>query len=165
MAAGAAHGEHKHIRRCHHRPWPRGDAAHVVLRVYMQAKDGVHPFQRAFFDHAHPTGFALFVGGFFAGLEQQPHRTGQPSLGSQFLEDRSGPQQHGCVSIVAAGVHDPRPRASIVLGADFLDGQRVHIGAQGHQRPIPAANVAEDARLGDFRLGADAGIHQHGIDE
>ncbi len=131
----------------------------------MQAEDRVHPGQRALFHHAHAAGFALVVLALFAGLEEQAHAAGQPSLVRQPFEQGGRAQEHGRVGIVTTGVHETGVAAVKVRAVDFGDGQGVHVGAQGHHRPVPAADVADDAGFGDFGLRVDAQVDQGGVDQ
>ena len=62
-------------------------------------------------------------------------------------------QQHGRVRVVAAGVHH-----AVVGGLErhvhcFLDGQRVHVGADADGRPVAGADLRDHAGA------TDAGLH------
>jgi hypothetical protein len=153
------------VRRGQERAGARAHVAHIVERVHMQAEDRIDAGQRAFLHHAHPARLALVVLRLFAGLEEQTHRTGQPALVGQPLEHRRRAQQHGRVRVVAAGVHDARPRAVELGAVDLLDRQRVHVGAQADHRAVAPADVADDASLGDFGLGGNAQVDQRGVDQ
>ena len=60
-------------------------------------------------------------------LEDQDHGAVEiPRLGQIF----GGPQQHGGVPVMAAGMHLARHFRGIGQPRRFLDGQRIHIGAQ-----------------------------------
>jgi hypothetical protein len=50
------------------------------------------------------------------------------------------------VSIVAARVHDPRPRRPVLHVVFFLDRQRIHVGAQHHGATgVRAAKYSDDS--------------------
>ena len=91
----------------------------------VRAVDGVDAFERAGFDHGKRAD-----GDFLGRLEDDAHFADK--LIGNVAQDAHGAEHHGHVRIVAARVHDAgvfgRERRARVLG----DGQRVHIGAQGH---------------------------------
>jgi hypothetical protein len=66
-----------------------------------------------------------------------------------------GPQQHGGVAVMAAGMHGARGGRGIGCPGSLLDRQRVHVGAQ-HDRLAarPAAPVQHAQHTG----AADAGL-------
>ena len=165
VAARADDLQVEHVGRGHHGAGAGGHVTHVQCRVHVQAEDRVQSVQRALFHHAHAARLVLAVLGFFAGLEEQAHTAGQASLVGQFLENGGRAQQDGGVRIVAARVHDARARAVELGAVHFLDGQRVHVGAQPHDRAVPAFDVADHAGLGHLGLGGHAQVDERGVDQ
>src|SRR5262245_62355382 len=60
-------------------------------------------------------------------------------------------EQHGCMTIVTAGMHFAGHRGSVGHVTDFLDRQSIHVGAQSNDSAVSptAANDADDARAPD----------------
>ena len=110
-------------RRLH---WAGGDANHaqrhigrVVLGVHLRARKAI---EQAVFDHGARTGVALFT-----GLKDQTRRAAKLP---RFNQVTRRAHQHGSVAIVPASVHQAgggRLPGHIVV---FVQGQRVHVGAQ-----------------------------------
>jgi hypothetical protein len=82
-----------------------------------------------------------------------PRRFG---LGEQF----GGADEPGYVHVVAAHMTDGDRHSVLILGGDlagigksgrFLDGQRVHVGAQHDGRPLAVPEQADHAGLSDTR--------------
>ena len=165
MAAGADDGDLKFIGRRHQRAGPAGDDAKILRGVDMDAKDGVNALQGALLYHADAAGLALVVGGFFAGLEEQAHGAGQAALVGQLLEQGRRAHQHRRVRIMPAGVHNTGPLTVETAAVLFLDRQGVHIGAQPHQRPVVAADMADDTGLGHLRLRLDPQVQHRFVDK
>ena len=69
------------------------------------------------------------------------------------------------MGIVTTGVHNAGAAAVKISAVDFGDGQCIHVGAQANGRPSVAADVADDAGLGDFGIGGDAQVGQRGVDQ
>ena len=86
---------------------------------------------------------------FFRGLENQLDGSGKPI--AQVVEDVGGPQQHGCVGIMSAGVGD----AGILRGkgkaGTFGDGQGVKISPKAHASIIVASVARQPFDIEVFR--------------
>ena len=101
---------------------------------------------------------------FLGGLEDEAHG----AVESAFLgEQLCGPEQHGRVAVMAAGVHRAGILRTIALRTLFGDAQGIHVGPE-RDCPIAAAAFerADDARaahaLGDL---VEAELPQFGGDE
>ncbi len=98
----------------------------VVESVYSVARKAL---EEAVFHHLLCTAEA-----FFSGLENQVQRAGERSCFGQVL---GCCQQRGSMPVVAACVHDAFVPAGMGQARRFVDGKRVHIGAQSQRRPMP----------------------------
>ena len=142
------------------RPRAVGDLPGGHTGPHMQAEHrvGLRRFHHAFLHHHLRAPGVLAIGdkvarAFFSRLEIEHHGAGQ-ALAHTGKNLRSAQQDRG-VGVVAAGVHHIDLFAQIgALGfggegqvGDFLDRQRIHIGAQGHR----------GAGQGAFQDGDDAG--------
>ena len=65
---------------------------------------------------------------FFRRLEHQLDGT-SPGV-AVFYQRRCGPQQHGHMTVMSAGVHDPFIAGTIGNAVSFRDRQSIHVGAQ-----------------------------------
>src|SRR5690606_27397327 len=110
------------------------------LRVAVQGEDRGHVGERAVFDHGGGAGGELLL----RGLEDQPEAAGQVAAGREFGEDVSEADEDRGVRVVAAGVADAVDGGAVgdVLGV--LDGQGVHVGADGDD-PVAFTDVAGQA--------------------
>ncbi len=80
------------------------------------------------------------------------------------LEDASGGEEHGGVTVVTARVHLARALAFEVDVYSLGDGQRVHVSAQCDARRLARSNVCDDAdAAGAEREGDGEGL-EHGLD-
>ncbi len=113
------------------RAHPEPDLAHVEARVAVQAERAAHAGERTEVDHAERAAGHDLLG----RLEEQPHPAREQSPLVDLRQRQPGPQQGGGVDVVPAGVRNPRRHAGPrVLGA-VVDGQRVEVGTQRHERP------------------------------
>ena len=91
----------------------------------------------------------------FGRLEQKRHAAGEAArLGQVF----GGTKQHGDMAIMAAGMHLARNGRGVFGPGDFVDRQRVHVGAQ--------ADGGGAGRIGPLPLddGDDPGPGDAGMD-
>jgi hypothetical protein len=124
----------------------------------VQAEDhlGLRVVERALLDHERRPAFLARRRAFLGGLEDELHGAGE--LGLHAGKDLGRTHQHRHVRVVTAGVHDAgllagplranpgRERQVHLLG----DRQRVHVGAQRHDRPrLAAAQQRHHAGMGN----------------
>ena len=110
----------------------------------MDSRDRGDAVERALLDHGLRARLEPVL---FGGLEDQSDVAGY--FGFHVLEDHRGAEQHGRMRVVPARVHDAvvfRLVRDVVL---FLQGQRVHVGAQCDAcRALPGLQVGDDAAFG-----------------
>ena len=84
---------------------------------------------------------------FLGGLEQERDPAREFAGFGQIL---GGPQKHGHMAIMAAGMHLAGDGGGMFSAGQLFDGQRIHIGAQANRRPCPLpVDDRNDAGLGD----------------
>jgi hypothetical protein len=141
MAAAPFECDLETVGSSHHRAGPHGKRANRQARHVVQAIDLLHAeaLHHAVLDHLTPAAAA-----FFGRLEDQDGR----SVEVAGLGQVAGcAQQHGCVSVMAAGMHLARHGGAIGQVGLLLDGQGIHVGPQ-------ANNLA-----GTLTLALDDGHH------
>lgn len=89
---------------------------HAVNRI------GRVAVKQAFFDHFAPAAFV-----FFGGLKDEIDRAGEIGI---FGEDFGRTEQHGHMTIMAAGMHFARMFRGIGQIGGFVDIKRIHVGAK-----------------------------------
>ena len=135
----------------------QGDDARRLRRGDVQPEDGRRRGvrQRALVDHRLGAARAAFEA-FLVGLEQELHRAGE--LGAIFRQDLGHAHQDGDMGVVTAGMHDAGHLAlphGLRLGGEgqvdpLLDRQRIHVGAQRHDRAgLAALEHADHAGFAD----------------
>ena len=123
VPARALNGDGHIVRGRHGRTIAKNQLALRVARHVVHAKHGVTRKLReqAVFHHLFGAAQA-----FFSRLKNQVNGAGKRG----FLGDVFGrSQQHGGVSVVAAGVHDAGVAAGVRQARGFVDRQGVHVGA------------------------------------
>ena len=110
----------------HHRPRADSKLAHLGAGPVVHAKHGVHGklLKQTVLDHLARTTTALF-----GRLENQVNRAVKQALLGKVLR---GCEQHGGVTVMAAGVHLAFVLAGVAEGVELLHGQGVHVGAQAN---------------------------------
>ena len=83
-------------------------------------------------------------------LEDEVDRAGKSRVCHKGL---GGTQQHGGVPVMAAGVHAPWRLRSVRPPGRFLDGKRVHVGAETN------GAVAAGEQRPDYARAAQAPVH------
>ena len=139
VAAPAPDGQGEEAAAAHAHAGLHADGAPGQVGGHMDGKDRVRTLQ-------HP------------GLQQRPASAGellrrlkhQPDPAGQRLpllrEKGGGPQQHGGVGVVAAGVHDAGDLGGKGQAGLLLDGQGVHVRPQQHRGTgAAAANLSHHA--------------------
>ena len=149
MAAAPADEEIEFISRRHdrafsHRELSDRQARHVVDAIDFGNAETVH---HAVLDHGEATGAA-----FFGRLEQKGHRAAEIAGLRQILRRA---EQHGGVSVMAAGMRLARILRGPFHAARFGNGQRIHVGAQGDCRAVAVPSLYDADHAG----AADAGFH------
>src|SRR5919112_5857545 len=125
VAALALDRDLEYVRRGHHGAVGNPDLAYRELRPQVRAYDGVHPVHHPGLDELLPA-----AGGELLGvLEHEAHLA--PDTVLHLREDLRGPQQHGRVAVVPAGVHRARVLRGELEVVLLLYGQRVHVGPAG----------------------------------
>ena len=115
-----------------------GPGMHAIELVDAEAAD------QPVLQHGEPTRQPFLV-----GLEDHAHRAVEVARLAQVL---GGAEQHGCVAVVAAGVHLARSLGGIRNAGCLQDRQRIHVGAQAHhpaRRGLAALDNADHAGLAD----------------
>jgi len=148
------------VRTRHGRAWAHAHLADVerTNHVHAEHRVGLEVGEHAFFQHQRCA--ALFAGrrAFLRGLEHEHHFARQVLFHAG--EHGREAQQHGRVSIVAAGVHHARNLRAIRHVVFFLQRQCVHVGAQRHDRRA-ASQMTDDARLADAGFNTQPQSAQH----
>jgi hypothetical protein len=99
---------------------------------------------------------AMAIEGFFRGLKKESYFASQLFASKQ----HSGAQQDGCVGVVPTGMHNPWHLRSVINLVSFLDGQRIHIGADGNYLAIAGSQPADYASFSNAGLAAGAAFNQ-----
>ncbi|MDF2797904.1 MAG: hypothetical protein K0R85_648 [Devosia sp.] len=139
MAAAALDIDHEAIRRRHDAAHANAEMPSRDARPVVHAVDFVdaEALENAVLDHFAPAGAA-----FFGRLEDQGD---SPIEVAGFSEILGCAQQHGCVTIMAAGMHAARHRTGVRLARAFGDRQGIHIRAQAQGAPAGIALAIDDA--------------------
>jgi hypothetical protein len=95
---------------------------------------------------------ALVVLGLFSGLEEEAKRAGEVLL----AEELGHTKEDGGMAVVPTGMHHAGRQGGIGDVTRLLDGQGVHIGAQGDDR-VTGAAFPDDACAPDG--GTNAAAH------
>ena len=146
MAAFALHDNFKRIGCGKERTGANGEGSDGSARPIVHAVDFVDakPFHHAVFAHFEPTTAA-----FFGWLKD--HRHGSIKIAG-FGKIFCSPQQHGRVTIMAAGMHHTGGFGGIGQPSGLFYGQRVHIGPQSHDFTLAVGapfNERHNARTAD----------------
>jgi hypothetical protein len=124
MAAFAANGNFEFVAGRHDGARADGEASQLSTWPVVHAKNRLHG---ALVEHAILDHFASAATAFFGRLENQIDGAIKIAvLGKVF---GSG-QQHGCVTIVTAGVHFSFVLTGMRKGVELLHGQGVHVGSE-----------------------------------
>ena len=136
MAATANDLDAAVVRGRHESTLAKHEGALRCTRVVVQAKNRVarKAFEQTIGNHLLRTAVLARL---FGRLKHQVHRALELPCFGQLLR---GPHQHGRVAIVAAGVHGACMGTGIGPAGFFLNGQGVHVGAQGN---APARTVLQ----------------------
>ena len=112
---------------------------HRQARKHMHAKQGPHPLHGACLPHpAGPLGCLL------RRLKQQAHPARQPIRPAG--QQPPHPKANGGVNVMAAGMHQALLAGGIGKMGALLDGQGIHVGAQGDQRSLLRAQFRDHPR-------------------
>jgi hypothetical protein len=122
------------VRRGHHGAVGHPDLAYRQLRPQVGADDHINPVHHPGLDH-----LLGAAGGELLGvLEEETHLSFNTVPHPR--ENLRRPEEHGCVTVVPAGMHRAwvlRGELEVVL---LLDGQRVHVGPDRERAPSLSAN-------------------------
>ena len=126
VAALAPDGQGEEAAAAHAHPGLHADRAAGQVRGHVDGKDCVHAVQYPGLQQG-----TARPGELLRRLKHQPHPAGQglPLLPQQ----GGGPQQHGGVGVVAAGVHHAGDLGGKGQAGGLLDGQGVHVRPQQHR--------------------------------
>ena len=106
-------------------------------------------FEKAIGNHC---GAAFAV--LFGGLE---NKDGLAAEVSGIRKCLGGAEQHRCVAVVAAGVHDVLVGRCVLEGVELIYGESVHVGAQADAAfAVALPQHAADARLADAGVNVEA---------
>src|SRR5690606_24132868 len=94
--------------------------------------------------HTHPQATATPL---LRGLKEQLHRSTKLAL--YLHEQPCGPEEHRRMAVVTAGVHATRDAAPEGYIHFLLDGQCVHVRAEGDAGAIPIPDRRDHSSLGD----------------
>nr|WP_033048245.1 hypothetical protein [Sinorhizobium meliloti] len=137
----------KAIARRHHRAGLNREGSDVHSRPIMQAVYFVASkgFEQSFADHSSRP--AIRAAHFLCGLEDE-NNAARKIAG--FGKIAGGTQQHGCMPIVPASVHDARVYRTVSKIVALLNRERVHVSAQTNgalaaSTPVQDANDAGSA--------------------
>ena len=128
------------------------DLAAVQRDPVVEPEDGVHPgvLHDSVLDHGRCADQK-----FLGRLEDELDAA--PDAFAELGQDRRHAEHDGRMHVVAAGVHAPGHLGGEGRAALFLDGKRIHVGADAHGPARPAAlDDADDAGFADARLMRDA---------
>ena len=114
------------VGRSVHRAFGDSEDAHRVVDVQVASEHGGNPVDGAVLDH-HPRARPALLG----RLEQEADRVGR---GRRPKQGR-GPQQHGGMAVVAAGMHHPLGLGREGESCLLVDRQGVDVGPQPHHGP------------------------------
>ena len=146
------------IGRGHHRARAHAHRAHRQGGIHVDADDGVHIVHHALLHHQLGAAVPIAADDLFCRLEDEldPAR----DLILHLLEQHGRAQKHGGVRIMPAGVHHARSPGFVGNVVLLIDGQRVHIRAQGDGGAVAPAQIADHAGAGRLGLMGDAQIVQ-----
>lgn len=147
MAARRLEGEVELARTRHHRSVMHDDLAGSHIRPIVQAENIADrkAFEKAGIEHQLGAAIAL-LGRLEDKIDRAPELTGEREIGG-------GAEEHGHMAVMAAGMHRARDLRAMGKAVVLGHGERVHVGAQGDTRSLPAAR--DDA---DHAIAADAGM-------
>ena len=131
MPADARYRHTQRVHRRHHRAGRGDEVAKLDPRHGVQGVDlgDVKTLHHALI--AHVLGSAEIL---FRRLEDQRH---PPAKVAGLSQIACSPKQHGGVSVMTAGMHQPLILRRVVQPGQFLHRQSVHISPQPDGRPIP----------------------------
>ena len=147
MAAAPRDLDGEFIDRRHDRAGGGKDAPRLLARRIVQRIDlgDVEAVHDPFLDH-HPRTAPILLGGL---KDQRNPATKAARLGQVFRR----PQKHRRMPVMAASMHLARRLRGIIDPCFLEDRQRVHIGAQSHDRPRALAiDDRHDPTLRDARV-------------
>ncbi len=136
----------------HHRARAHRDGADRLARPVVHAEDGIDRelIEEALLDHDAAAALVLL-----GGLEDDMHGAGEAA---RLGEIARGPQQHGGVAVMAAGVHAARVLGAVREAVLLHDVERVHVGPQADRaaRPLAALDGADHTGSGQAAMDLDA---------
>ena len=120
----------------------------------MKSHDGIDPLHHALLHHPHRSTFALVVGRFLAGLEDETNGAGGEALCISFFRQKSGRSDHSRhVTIVPASVHDTWVLGDEVVRIRLLYRKRVHVCPERDERTLTIVEFGDHSGSSD--PGAD----------
>src|SRR5215210_6209352 len=149
MAARALDHYLEGVRGGHYGAGLRRRYSKLQSRPQMQREDLAHVLGDALLDHGPPSGVTLL-----GGLEDEPHGAAQPFAQVILAEGASSADEHARMPVVAAGVHLPVYLRGERKIRRLMDRQSVHVGPQGHCRPVASSTLqgCDDTVLGNAGL-------------
>jgi N-acetylmuramic acid 6-phosphate etherase len=152
MTAVAEHCAGEQVRARHDGPLAQVHPPAGEVRADVHAEHVVDTVHGTVLHHPHGAAHALVIGRLLGRLEQESHRAAEAAVAVSLCQQSCSADQHGHMRVVAAGMHDTLHRGAEGRVARFLDGQRVHIGAQCHYGSVAA-------EFGDHTGSADPATH------
>lgn len=128
MPSGARDLHYKAVRGRHGGSFANPDLTGPQDSVQVDAEDGIYPREAAVLDHGCSAARYLLLG----VLEDEDDLSAYPV--EVVLQDLGEPDQHGRVTVVAAGVHDPGAGGLIRGVGLLLYRQGVEVCAEGDGR-------------------------------
>ena len=126
VTALASYFDFHEVRRRHKAALANGETARSTAGHIVQTVDfiDVIALHHALIDHDLAAAPALF-----GGLKKQH---GSAIEIARFHQIFRRAEQHGCMPVMAASVHRPRMGGFIINVRNFMDRQRIHVGAQAN---------------------------------
>ena len=126
------------------------------MPAHVEPDDRVDLLERAVLDHARRAALPVVVERFLGRLEEEPDRALRQTPGVPLGDEQpGGADQPGGVEVVPARVHHVRDGRAVVVVRLFLDGERVHVGAQRHDGALPVLDVRGHAGASDAPPGRE----------
>jgi N-acetylmuramic acid 6-phosphate etherase len=156
VSAASVHGRGEEVGAGHDGAGGDEGVAEREVGADVHAEHGGDVLHGAILDHARRTAESLLIGSLLRRLEDEAHGTLQGPGTVRIGKQTRSAHEHGHVRVVAAGVHHAGRRRAPRDVTRFVNGQRVHVGAQRNDR-CAGADLRYDAGPTDAAANAEAG--------
>ncbi len=136
-----------HDRAAQNGHLPRRQAWPVVQAEYRLHRE---LFEQTLLDHDATAAIPLL-----GRLENEMHRAFEVSLAAQRRQSLGRTQQHRGMAVMTAGMHLSRMARAVLEGIEFVERQRVHVGAQAD-----GATAAAGLQAADHAGAGQAAMHR-----